>query len=84
MDNVVVESDRKEIEFTLSESAYFASKYLLYIVPKYLYYKSFFFSYKAKIRKNLITKIQYVVFCMKTRFYWVFSESDPSSKSIDP
>ena len=83
MDNVVVESDRKEIEFTLSESAYFASKYLLYIVPKYLYYKSFF-SYKAKIWKNLITKIQYVVFSMKTRFYWVFSESDPSSKSIDP
>ena len=42
MDNVVVESDRKEIEFTLSESAFFVSKYLLYIVPKYLYYKSFF------------------------------------------
>ena len=51
MDNVVVESDRKEIEFTLSESAYFVSKYLLYIVPKYLYYKSFF-SYKAKFWKK--------------------------------
>ena len=51
MDNVVVESDRKEIEFTLSESAYFASKYLLYIVPKYLYYKSFFLAIRRKLEK---------------------------------
>ena len=54
MDNVVVESDRKEIEFTLSESAYFVSKYLLYIVLKSSYITRAFLAIKRKFEKNLI------------------------------
>ena len=56
MDNVVVESDRKEIEFTLSESAYFVSKYLLYIVLKSSYITRAFLAIKRKFEKNLILK----------------------------